>query len=362
MCRAVPKDIGAFQNLTQKENSFMPGEVNFTLAGSDEKRRAPSYFASACLFTIAAVGLTLIPPLVGLVSSLVGERFPGLDGAFFDNLVQVLFYGVCVVLPVGLYMRARPGIADAMRVNGIGLKKAALCAFAGVVGLFFTNYVSYLWLILIESLGGTLSSGRVAVPTTASALSEAIVFSAVLPGVCEEVLFRGALLSAWERRGSRAAVVVSALWFTMLHASVEGAPAEFVNGVVLAVIVVLTDSIFAGMIYHTVYNSAALIVSYIASFQPETAAEAASLFAAIGGAAGLISVLFNILISGLTLFFFIRVLGRIRLLEGKTGFGVPKIPKQRDWSWAELGVTLAGAAVMSIWYAADIFRIAGYIP
>ena len=340
----------------------MPGEVNFTLADSCEKRRAPSYFASACLFTIAAVGLTLVPPLAGILETLVGGRFPGLDGAFFDNLVQVLFYGVCVVLPVGLYMRARPGIADAMRVNGIGFKKAVLCAFAGVVGLFFTNYVSYIWLILIEALGGTLSSGRVAVPTTPSALSVAIVFSAVLPGVCEEILFRGALLGAWERRGSKAAVVISALWFTMLHASVEGAPAEFVNGVVLAVIVVLTDSIFAGMIYHTVYNSAALIVSYIASFQPETAsAEAASLFSAIGGAAGLISVLFNILLSGLTLFFFIRVLGRLRFLEGKTGFGVPEIPGRHSWTWAELFVTLAGAAVMAVWYAADIFRIAGYI-
>lgn len=339
----------------------MSGEVNFTLPGSNGNRRAPSFFASACLFTIAAVGLTLIPPLLGLLSAVAKERFPGLDSAFFDNLAQVLFYGACVVLPAGLYMRARPGVSDAMRVCGISFRKAVLCAFAGVVGLFFTNYVSYLWLMLIEALGGTLSSGRVAVPATPAALSSAIIFSAVLPGVCEEILFRGALLSAWERRGSKAAVVISALWFAVLHASVEGAPAEFMNGAILAVLVVLTDSIFAGMIYHTVYNSAALIVSYIASFQPEAAEiEAASLFSAIGGAAGLISVLFNILLSGLTLFFIIRILQRLRQIEGKTEFGLTE-SAEHEWSWSELIVTLAGAAVMAVWYAADVFRIAGYI-
>lgn len=338
----------------------MPGEVNFTLSDSGKARRAPSYFASACLFTIAAVGLTLVPPLVGLLATLVGRWFPGPDDAFFDNLAQLLFYAACVVLPVGLYMRSRPGVPDAMRINGIGFRKAVICAAAGVIGLFFTNYVNYLWLMLIEALGGTLSSGRVAVPTTPSALSTAILFTAVLPGVCEELLFRGALMSAWERKGSRAAVVISALWFTMLHASVEGAPAEFINGVILAVIVVLTDSIFAGMIYHTVYNSTALIVSYIASFQPEAAAESESLLAAIGGAAGLISVLFNILFCGLMLFFLIRVLSRIRLFEGKNEFGVSEVT-EHSWNWTELFVTLAGAAVMAIWYAADLFRIAGYI-
>ena len=85
-----------------------------------------------------------------------------------------------------------------------------------------------------------------------------MLLSAVLPAVCEETLFRGALLSAWEEKGSAKAMLIVSVLFMLLHGSVTGIPSELAAGLILCFLAISTGSVFAGIIFHTVYNSAIL--------------------------------------------------------------------------------------------------------
>ena len=108
----------------------------------------------------------------------------------------------------------------------------------------------------------------------------ALLISALLPAVCEELMFRGMMLSAWERRGGRQALAMSALLFACLHGSVKGLPVHLVLGLALAALVMGSGSLYGGMLFHLLYNGLSLLLSGGSQAGP-------SLLAQIGGLRGI---------------------------------------------------------------------------
>ena len=253
-----------------------------------------------------------------------------------------------------LYARRDPGIASHLRIEPLKGRVAALSVLTAAVAVLFINCVSQLWFILIQCMGGTIPASGVAVPTTVRGLASAVILSAVLPGICEELLFRGLMLSAWEERGSLRAVTTVSLLFTLLHGNLLGIPSEFICGVLLACIVISSGSLFAGMVFHTVFNSTLLIASYWAR-TVETDAEAA-----YTGALSLLPFLLGALLFGSILMFLMRRFRALRLRDGRKTFGVPPCP-ERPVRMSELVVQISGIIVASVWYVIDLFRISGFL-
>ncbi len=78
---------------------------------------------------------------------------------------------------------------------------------------------------------------------------------AILPPICEELLCRGFLLSAFRSRlGAAKAVVLTALLFGALHLDLHRFPGTFAAGLVLGYVCVRTGSVFASILFHMVYN------------------------------------------------------------------------------------------------------------
>ncbi|MDR1728327.1 MAG: ABC transporter permease subunit [Acidobacteriota bacterium] len=85
-----------------------------------------------------------------------------------------------------------------------------------------------------------------------------LVFIAVLPGVCEELAFRGTLLYGLRRRFHPALVaVVAGVIFGLFHVDYFRIAQTSFLGVVLAGIALLTGSIFPGMLLHIGNNALA---------------------------------------------------------------------------------------------------------
>lgn len=83
-----------------------------------------------------------------------------------------------------------------------------------------------------------------------------VVVLALLPAVCEEVLFRGALIPVVRRLtgGWVSAVVISAVVFSLAHADVTGLLARTILGVLLGAVFVITRSVFASVVFHFFNN------------------------------------------------------------------------------------------------------------
>lgn len=330
-------------------------DTNFTLPDSENGNgRKPSVFAASFLFLLAGMGKLVGEYVAWPFVFLAGRLFGGVDAGAQSQLTQFLYYILFVALPVMLYARRDPGIASHLRIEPLKGRVAALSVLTAAVAVLFINCVSQLWFILIQCMGGTIPASGVAVPTTVRGLASAVILSAVLPGICEELLFRGLMLSAWEERGSLRAVTTVSLLFTLLHGNLLGIPSEFICGVLLACIVISSGSLFAGMVFHTVFNSTLLIASYWAR-TVETDAEAA-----YTGALSLLPFLLGALLFGSILMFLMRRFRALRLRDGRKTFGVPPCP-ERPVRMSELVVQISGIIVASVWYVIDLFRISGFL-
>ncbi len=77
----------------------------------------------------------------------------------------------------------------------------------------------------------------------------------IIPAICEEFAFRGVLLTCL-RRGCRAfpAAIVSALMFSIVHLDPGTLVQNFFCGLVLSFTVIVTRSVAASMVLHSLYN------------------------------------------------------------------------------------------------------------
>ncbi len=80
------------------------------------------------------------------------------------------------------------------------------------------------------------------------------LFVALLPALCEEMLFRGLILSGFRPMGKWPAIVATGLLFGLAHASIYRLLPTLFLGVVFGWVVWRTGSVLAGMICHLLNN------------------------------------------------------------------------------------------------------------
>ncbi|MCU0248186.1 MAG: CPBP family intramembrane metalloprotease, partial [Bryobacter sp.] len=79
-------------------------------------------------------------------------------------------------------------------------------------------------------------------------------FIALLPAVCEEMLFRGLIMSGFRSMGKWPAIVATGLLFGLAHASIYRLLPTLFLGLVFGWVVWRTGSVLAGMICHLLNN------------------------------------------------------------------------------------------------------------
>jgi len=76
----------------------------------------------------------------------------------------------------------------------------------------------------------------------------------ILPAFCEEIFFRSALSSEYEKYGAFCAVMITSLAFAMSHFSLKFFPSYFFAGIIFYAMAKITNSIVFSMIIHAGYN------------------------------------------------------------------------------------------------------------
>lgn len=87
-----------------------------------------------------------------------------------------------------------------------------------------------------------------------------LVVVAVLPAICEEFLMRGIVLHSTEKYGYRASIIISGLWFAILHNSLQNFLGMFFLGMVACYAVWMTQSVYSAMFIHFGFNTMGLIM------------------------------------------------------------------------------------------------------
>lgn len=108
-----------------------------------------------------------------------------------------------------------------------------------------------------------------------------LVKSALIAPVCEELFFRGYLTAVLREAGSRGALLISALFFALVHGVNAALVPRLLMGLLLGALMVRTDSLLAAVIVHAGYNLTVLVLSF---------SGAGSLFSGLGFLSCLIRV------------------------------------------------------------------------
>ena len=99
-----------------------------------------------------------------------------------------------------------------------------------------------------------------------------ILAYAVLPAICEEFVFRGILCREYERGGVARAIVISSLFFGLLHFNLQNLPVYLFAGLILSLTMYATRSLIGAILAHLLYNLFGLFGQpYISTFYNITA-------------------------------------------------------------------------------------------
>lgn len=236
-------------------------------------RSRPTLSAACILMIIAAAGLWLSSLAVTWIN-------PG-DQAAAEFTSALLYYLPFVVGPIAIYGRRNPRAIEGMRLNPMPLMPTLTVIFLGLMCVYGASAVDSLWVMLLHALGLEEPLSTTLAAASPHALTLQIVATAAIPAVCEELMFRGLVFSAFEARGTWVGLWVSSAFFALMHANLFGLPAYLFVGAASAFVVYCTDSIYSGMLFHTVYNTAILVIMYWAGQMTQEEAAASVTVASI---------------------------------------------------------------------------------
>lgn len=109
-------------------------------------------------------------------------------------------------------------------------------------------------------------------------LLASLVVMAVLPGISEELFFRGLLMRFAAKRAPSIAfpLIVSAVLFATMHSNPQGMVSIFLAGLLLGAIYYLTGSLWCSIIAHACYNGLQVLMIYASTSSPTLKAAADS--------------------------------------------------------------------------------------
>ncbi|MEW5786080.1 MAG: CPBP family intramembrane glutamic endopeptidase [Bacillota bacterium] len=173
-------------------------------------------------------------------------------------LTQWIFFLVPALVYLKLFSQQPAVFARFRPLQSKFLPAIVLLAVSAWVSLVFVEG------IILSALSGLGFEPleKIPPPTTVNQLLIYILIIAVSPAICEEILFRGAVMPSMERYGMLPALLFSALLFALMHMSFLSLTSTFVLGLLIGLVVLKTGSLYAGMLYHFLNNLIAVTFMY----------------------------------------------------------------------------------------------------
>ena len=177
-----------------------------------------------------------------------------------EELCQGVAYALSFVLPLLLLRRMTPKEQRQPLPLSPTLPRSPWLWIPAGVAIVYSAAVSNAFLMRVLGLSSSASTGPFWVD--GMPLHEALLLlitSVLIPAFFEELLFRGAVLSALLPYGKTVAVVGSAMLFGVMHQNADQLLYTSLAGVVLGVLVVRSGSIWASVLVHLFNNLFAVV-------------------------------------------------------------------------------------------------------
>ncbi len=151
---------------------------------------------------------------------------------------------------------------DMYGFHKINFKAILLSVLIGVLVYFATIFVATFFSAILKLFGYEKTSSSVMQSYPVWLLILELLFTAVLPGICEEVANRGMMLNSYKKMGAKKAILLSGLLFGLMHLNIEQFFYATIIGFFFGFVALLTDSIYPTMIMHFTNNAVSTLMGF----------------------------------------------------------------------------------------------------
>lgn len=225
------------------------------------KQKLNRFTASTFTYFILIIGFILIR---------LASYFKLFDfmGSYGNNILNIILQvGLMFLMPIFLYsflIKEKP--KETMKTFGFKKikPKAILIAFAlGIVVYILNILVSTFFSYILILLGYEKGAGGGSTETyTIATLILNLVFTAILPAICEEVTHRGMLVDGLSKLGYKKAILFSSLLFGLTHLNIDQFFYASIIGALLGFITMSTGNLWPAIIIHFMNNALNVFVDY----------------------------------------------------------------------------------------------------
>lgn len=174
--------------------------------------------------------------------------------------VFIIQYMIILLPSVILALVKKYDFKQVFRLNKITIKQVLTTLLIVILAYPIAMFFNYIMLVII-SMFGEIQPPPIPVPENTSQALLGFFLFAITPGICEEMMFRGVMMSAYEKKGHMKAIVLTGLLFGIFHFNLQNLLGPAFLGILFGYIVYKTNSIYNGMIAHTFNNTIALILT-----------------------------------------------------------------------------------------------------
>jgi len=317
----------------------------------------PSIFGCNTLYLIVLVLMILFSSgAAGLMSFKLVDTETWLVVTF---ILEVLVIGV----PPLLYLLVkRINITQTVRLNRTGLKELLLVLGMAGFGYGIVSFINLIWYWILSHFGTPVVPELPSI-NNGSQYMKALLVVALTPAVVEEYLFRGVILRGYERLGTRASVVVSGLLFAFLHLRLSNIPAIIFLGIMIGYVVVSTNSIFAGVLYHFTQNAISISFMYLQAAAAEYLQGAGAVQAEMGDIPPQMWMAFIMVWGLIAIFslglFLLCAIALHRVTQFKAGIEYQRAFEKKRPTFKEMLPIVAAGVIIAIMLCIEVIAMTG---
>lgn len=210
------------------------------------------------------VGFIILQYIVALIVRVTGFYSVYINNTLLQYAFDAVASTVYIMIPFSaVYAMYRPKekTLGAVYEAPKSPQMFVLAVFAGLmicfVGDFLTAYISQ----AASAIGVEFSQAETPMPEN---LSECLLYFlsfAVVPALIEEFAFRGVVMQPLRKYGDWFAIVMSSVFFALLHGNMVQIPFAFIAGLALGFFRIKTGSIWTSVVIHFLNNTLSVVTS-----------------------------------------------------------------------------------------------------
>ena len=176
-----------------------------------------------------------------------------IGGSFFTAGYFAKKRGYLGTIPTGKPENAK--LMPVIIIGGFGV-----CLFGNIITSYFDA--------IIQAVFG-FNMNIPQMPETPRSVTGILLFylsTAVVPALIEEMALRGIVMQFLRRYGDMFAIICSALIFGLMHCNLMQIPFAIIAGIAIGYAVIVTESVWTGIIIHCLNNAFSVTVSIVDDF------------------------------------------------------------------------------------------------